>query len=38
MKEAAASQREDAQQLLGDGADALNEDPMNVDPKNVKGS
>ena len=38
MKEAAASQRGDAQVSSGDGTDALNEDLVNVDPKDVKGS
>ena len=37
MKEAAAFQGGDAQQPPGDCADALNEDPVNVDLKDVKG-
>ena len=37
MKEVTAFQRRDAQQPPRDDADALNEDPMNVDPKDVKG-
>ena len=38
MKEAVASQRRDAQQPPSDVADALNEDSLKVDPKDVKGS
>ena len=38
MKEAAASQERDAQQPPGDAANALNEDPLKVDPKDGKGS
>ena len=38
IKEVVAFQRRDAQQAQGDGADALNKDHMNLDPKDVQGS